>query len=264
MIELLNVDKITTELTKANQALFQLEILDSIDSTNRYLLSKQTSQHGMVALAEEQTQGRGRLGRAWVSPFGSNLYLSLLWQFTGNMQKLAGLSLVSGIATVNALESYGLKQIQLKWPNDILFKQQKLGGILVETKQTNNESINAVIGIGINAHMPTDASQIINQPWIDIYSITGKQPNRNRLASFILNELARALAIFQSQGLNAFHDEWQRLDAFHKQKVFINNQQGLTKEGIARGIDQNGNLVIEIEGKLQTFNSADVSVRLQS
>ena len=263
MIELLNANRIESELTKANQRLFQLEILNSIDSTNRYLLNKQAAHHGMVVLAEEQTQGRGRLGRAWVSPFGSNLYLSLLWQFTGNIQELAGLSLALGIAIVNALETYGLKQIQLKWPNDILFKQQKLGGILIETKQAQQGLITAVIGIGINVHMPTDASQIINQPWIDIYSITGKQPNRNQLAGLILNELARVLVLFQSQGLNAFQDEWQRLDAFSQQAVSVNTQQGVIK-GIAKGIDQYGNLLIETEGKLQTFNSAEISVRLQS
>lgn len=263
MIELLDANKISAELDPANKTLYQLEIMNSIDSTNRYLLTNPNAKHGMVVLAEEQTQGRGRLGKTWISPFGSNLYLSLFWQFLGDIQKLNGLSLALGVAIVQALKNYGLNDIGLKWPNDILYKQQKLIGILVETKQTKNNVSDVVIGIGLNVHMPIDASRMINQPWIDVYTIEGKQPARNRLAGLLLNELATILAEFQQNGLNAFYDQWQSLDVLNQKLVSINTAQGFIT-GIAQGIDEQGNLLVEIDGKLQTFNSGEVSVRLQS
>lgn len=250
-LELLDATAICAELDSVIPQLTQLEILQSVDSTNRYLSDQSHLPSGTAVFSEQQTAGKGRLGRTWISPFGCNIYLSLLWQFPIGTD-LSGLSLAVGVAVIQALENYGLSHIGLKWPNDIVYAQRKLGGILVEIKAGK-----LIIGIGLNVQMPNMLETDITQPWIDIRTISQQTPKRNRLAGLVLRELLLMLPIFQIKGLPPFYQEWPRMDVLYGQEVNIQTTQGM-QQGIAQGIDVKGNLKILINGELKSFHSGEI------
>lgn len=240
----------------------RLEILECVTSTNDYLLTKPSLVSGTVCMAEQQTAGRGRHGRNWLSPAGGNLYLSLAWQFAIDITRLNGLALAVGVAIIEALNSYGLSRIKLKWPNDIFFSQRKLAGILVETANSTKQSCHAVIGLGLNIRMPGEMIAI-NQPWIDIYSIEKQPPDRNRIAGLILRELLVALSTFQQKGFSAFYDRWRALDIMLGQNLSVQTPHGEV-EGIGAGIDELGNLLLKQGEVLHKFNSGEVSVKFRA
>ena len=136
--------------------LADLEIFKSIDSTNKYAREKaeQAPASGSVVLAEQQSAGRGRRGKTWVSPFAANIYLSIVWDFEQGAQALEGLSLAVGVAVKRALNAQGVNGVQLKWPNDIYVEGQKLGGILLEMIGDPAGQCSVIVGVGINVAMP--------------------------------------------------------------------------------------------------------------
>jgi len=262
-LELLVADNITVLLTPpAKQQLSQLEILTELASTNSYLLAKAREglHSGHVVTVEWQTAGRGRRGRPWVSPFGSNIYTSILWQFPGGARELSGLSIAVGVAIVRALEAYGIHQLQLKWPNDILWHNKKLAGVLVETFIDDLGVCHSIIGIGLNINLPKSAAGSIDQPWIDIKGIINHRPGRNRLLGLLLNELLLALPEFERTGLSAFLPEWQALDMLYGQEVTV-EIMGKQETGIAQGIDNQGGLILKTNDQHKTLNAGEVTVR---
>jgi BirA family biotin operon repressor/biotin-[acetyl-CoA-carboxylase] ligase len=207
-LELLDSDAILAGLqAEAKRALNRLIVLESTVSTNQYLLDLKQTSSGIACLAEHQTNGRGRRARAWVSPYGANIYFSLLWNFPGGATDLTGLSLAVGVMVAEALRDYGLHEISLKWPNDILYRQHKLGGILLEMVGNIEGPCQVVIGIGLNVSMSRTLATGIEQAWTDIRSIIGQKPARNRLVSLLLNQLLIQLPVFEKEG-------------FHRQKQF--------------------------------------------
>jgi BirA family biotin operon repressor/biotin-[acetyl-CoA-carboxylase] ligase len=262
-MEFLNYAAIVSEMGGTAAQLSTFDIFNSIDSTNLYLLNKENGKSGGVCMAEQQTAGRGRRGRTWISPFACHLYLSLRWHFSKNLASLSGLSLVVGIAIVSALENYGLNDIKLKWPNDLVYHDQKLGGILIESIRNTKNSCELVIGIGINLKFPADEKHShLQPPWIDIFSITQQIPERNKIAGLILKELFLTLPQFELHGLSAFQKSWEQLDNLQERNVMVMLEEK-TIHGIAKGIDEQGNLIMETENKLHHFHSGEVSVRLQ-
>ena len=127
---------------------------------------------GLVCTAEQQTAGRGRRGREWISPFGRNLYVSTVWEFTQGAAALEGLSLAVGVAVAQALKGLGLPEVQLKWPNDIQHEGKKLGGVLLEMVGDASRQCQVVVGIGVNVAMPGAAANAIDQAWTDISRMT--------------------------------------------------------------------------------------------
>lgn len=243
-----------------------IEIYPQIDSTNRYLLEQPTPpiNTAQVCLAESQTAGKGRRGRHWVSPFGSNLYLSLKWQFNQGYASAAGLSLAIGLAVIKALQHHHVDNIGLKWPNDLYCQGKKLAGILIEmTGETDGPCV-AVIGLGLNVVMPAYEAEGITQAWTDLYQITGRKLDRNPLAASLLNEFLKILSVFEHVGIAAYLAEWRQYDCLINQtaKLFIADQP-IT--GIVRGIDDKGFLLLEHpDGRIQAFASGDVSFSGQS
>ena len=181
-VELLDADLIRAPLRDATAAqLASLEVAWSLDSTNSELLRRKAPEHGAaVLLAEQQTGGRGRRGRQWASPIAANLYLSLSRQFSGGLARLGGLSLVVGVAAAEALRQAGYAPVGVKWPNDLLAHGRKLGGILVEGGGEHGGPVRAVIGIGVNVHMPATAATAISQAWTDLVTLGGGQPVHHR------------------------------------------------------------------------------------
>jgi BirA family biotin operon repressor/biotin-[acetyl-CoA-carboxylase] ligase len=182
----------------ATQLLKSLQVHPVIDSTNAELLRQagQGISEGTVCTAEQQTAGRGRRGRQWVSPFGRNIYLSVLWEFAAGPSALEGLSLAVGVAVARALSNCGVDNVRLKWPNDVFIGDAKLGGILLEMKSNAEGVCQVVVGVGINVAMPEEASAAIDQPWVDI-ARNGETTDRSRLLAALLDELLPMLAQYE-------------------------------------------------------------------
>lgn len=263
-IDLLSADEVTAAMqARPRSLLSRLDILDSVDSTNAEVLrwAQAGSASGLVCSAEQQTAGRGRRGRQWVSPYASNLYLSLLWQFSQGAAALEGLSLAVGVAVARALSACGTPAVQLKWPNDVLYDGRKLGGILLEMSGDAAGSCQVVIGVGLNVAMPEAAASAIDQAWTDIKSIgTGKPPSRNRLLAELLNELLPLAADFEKRGFGHWRDEWMALDAFAGVPVVLHTGAG-ELAGVARGVDERGALQLETTTGVQPVYGGEISLR---
>lgn len=263
-LELLESSKINAVLNDQNKVLIPtLEIHDSLDSTNSYLMehSRNNAESGFVCFAEHQTAGKGRRGRQWVSPYGSNIYVSMLWRFQqGGITSTAGLSLAIGVAVIRALKLYGINDVGLKWPNDIYSQGKKLGGILIEVSGEADGPCAAVIGLGLNLFLPEHQAQTITQAWTDLTQISGEIPVlRNQLAGTLLNEMLAVTNGFEMDGIKAYLDEWRSYDCLKGKAatLFIGQQQ---IEGIVEGIDDKGLILIKKpDGLVQAFASGEVS-----
>jgi BirA family transcriptional regulator, biotin operon repressor / biotin---[acetyl-CoA-carboxylase] ligase len=263
-IDLLDAVQVKVALgVRASALLTALEILDSVDSTNAELMrrAEQGCSSGLVCTAELQTAGRGRRGRQWVSPYASNLYLSLLWEFSQGAAALEGLSLAVGVAVARALRTCAVPDVQLKWPNDVLYRGAKLGGILLEMRGDTAGSCQVVIGVGLNVSMPAAAAGAIDQAWTDIKTITANQhPGRNQLLAALLNELLPLAADFEQQGFSHWREAWQSLDAFDGVAVVLNTGSAQLG-GIARGVDERGALQLETTTGVQSVYGGEISLR---
>jgi len=261
-LELFDEHRIRAGLpVEARRQLRSLTVLPEVDSTNRFMLEREDSGESGVraCVAETQTAGRGRRGRGWHSPFGANLYLSVLRRFALAPESLPGLSLAVGVAVARAMGLLGVQGVALKWPNDIQLGGEKLGGILLEMSTVGAGSCRVVAGIGINIDMPRDAGTGIDQPWTDL-AAHGVHPGRNRLASRVLAEVIMAEEEFSQGGFKVFHGEWQRLDGMRDREVVVHDNES-QRRGTARGVDSSGALLLEVDGRRERILSGDVSLR---
>ena len=268
-LELLNKSLIHSLLNIATQqSLTEIEIHDQIDSTNCYLVALINANPGTSAvccLAEQQTAGKGRRGRQWVSPFGSNIYASLVWQFQQGPSSLSGLSLAIGVAVIKALKVHGIHDVGLKWPNDIYWQQRKLGGILVEVSGEANGPCHAVIGLGLNLFLPKQHGSEIDQEWVDISEILGNshQLSRNQLLATLIEKFLAVTSQYTQKSFALYRDEWRLYDCIQGQQVslFMGN---IKIDGTVLGIDDDGLLLLQTEtGAIQSFASGEVSFRRQ-
>ena len=268
--ELLDCQQISSQLSgSAQQQLHQLQIYQTVDSTNKQAnlaisqqQSKQQSASGTVILSEYQTAGRGRRGKQWVSPFASNIYLSIVWDFEQGATALQGLSLSIGVAVSRALKQLGVEAVQLKWPNDIYINNKKLGGILLEMVGDPSGHCTVIIGIGINHHMPLKSGSDIDQDWTDLKSTLSQPISRNQLVALIINHSFDILADYQQQGFASYRDEWQASDAFRgKQATVTTAKQSTT--GTLVGVDNFGALQMQLKnGEISSFIGGELSLRL--
>ena len=266
-IELLERDKILSAAADSTAAVIDdINVFLEIDSTNNWLREQtlQGAPSGTVCVAELQLAGRGRRGRIWVSPFAANLYLSLLWRSASGAAALGGLSLVAGIALLRALRGFGIKDAGLKWPNDILVRDAKLAGVLIDVVGEASGPCAVIVGIGVNVCMPRGEAAVIDQSWTDLYHLTGdSRISRNLLAAGILDELLPAIEGFDAQGLQPFLDEYRHYDIVSGRAVdlMLPNEN---ISGTACGIDDGGALLVDTVTGRRRFVSGDVSLRVAS
>lgn len=263
-LELLEPEKILAALPPAARSrLDALEVHASIESTNACLLERSAAgaPSGQVCLAERQTAGRGRRGRQWVSPFGSNIYLSILWRYPLAPVELSGLSLAAGLAVVHALACQGIEGIGLKWPNDILWQGRKLAGLLLEVRGESEGPSQVVLGIGLNTRLSRRQAEAIDQPWVDLASIPrGEKISRNRLAAELVDRLLEALDEFERHGLSPLLEQWRRHDLYHGKAVRL-HMGNRTVEGVHYGIDETGALLLANGGGVRAYHAGEVSLR---
>lgn len=255
-IELLDAGKLGEKLS-GHQV--DMEIHWAIDSTNTRLMAASSEAFSgyRVCLAEQQLAGRGRRGRTWVSPFGTNLYMSVSRKFPHNATDLGGLSLAVGIQVVRALRDNGVGDAGLKWPNDVLLGHGKLAGILVEIGAPVNHQVHTVVGIGINIQLGLDDQKKIDQP---LSTLEGMGISRNDLAGAVLNSVISGMDRFADSGFAAFHKDWLQYNLYTHREVIVHlGDQRIT--GIDMGVDKSGNLLLKTSEGTRAFNAGEVSLR---
>ena len=246
----------------AHAAKVAIEVVDSIDSTNSELLRRapRVNIHRHLLVAEWQAAGRGRRGRGWTAIAGGSLTFSLGWRFEQGAAHLAGLSLAVGVAIARALEASGYDGVELKWPNDLVHHQRKLGGILIELSGDALGPSLAVIGVGLNVRLPTRSRRGIEQPVTDLAAIAGAG-DRNALLARMAAELVALLERYAREGFAAFSAEWQGRHALQNQPVQMLLPDGGIARGRVVGVDADGALLLERNGRRLRFVTGDVSMR---
>ena len=236
-----------------------LDIFESLPSTNDYLKNLASTPSPHICLAEHQTNGRGRLGRSWTSPFGRNIYCSMSYVFQKDISEMAGLSLVAGILTAKALEVVDQRlKPRLKWPNDIYLEGKKAGGILIDLIAEANGTCKAIIGIGLNVNMKDIPIKNVEN-WICLEELMEQTLDRNQVVVEIINSLFKGMEIFANQGLASFLSDWKRLDFLDNKKITLISGQEVYS-GIAKGITPQGHLFLELPQGLKQFSYGDASL----
>lgn len=265
-IDLLDRARLDLLLAASCPRACRAEVLGVTGSTNddaRRLLEEvaDDSQRPRVVLAEAQAAGRGRRGRSWQSPVASNLYLTQLEPLRGGPETARGLSLAAGVAVAEALERVHGIDVALKWPNDLLVEGRKLGGILVELALVGGRC-HALIGIGVNVRLPAHVARAIDQPWIDLATLGVDGPTRNETAAAIVASVNTMAETFRANGFDArLRARWQSRDPFFDRAVVVSNRDGAVS-GIARGIDDDGELLLETAAGRRVLSAGEVSIRL--
>lgn len=260
-LNLLNADKIQ-QLLKLRNINSLLEVHGTIDSTNNYLMRRLPNQisQGQICIAEYQSAGRGRRGRQWISPYGSHIYLSLYHQLHQGMSAAMGLSLSTALAIGDAIKKlYGIK-VQLKWPNDVYLDGVKLAGILIDLEGQSSGPAHSVIGVGLNLMMPQKSAVAIKQPWTDLQSHIEEKIDRNVLVVEIISCLTERLNQLATSGLASMLLEWHQQDYFYNRPIILITGDRETS-GICRGVNEQGALLIEVDGKIKAVYGGEVSVR---
>jgi BirA family biotin operon repressor/biotin-[acetyl-CoA-carboxylase] ligase len=245
--------------------LVRLDVAWSTGSTNTELIERANPPLGRceVLLAEFQTAGRGRRGRTWLAPPGGAVCLSLSWTFPEVPRDAGALSLAIGVCVLRALKVHGVRDVRLKWPNDVLVGDRKLGGILIELRAESAGPACTVVGIGLNVALGAELLEEIAATGlqaVDLASVTKAAISRNALAASIIEACVRGLLEFEQEGLRPFIDEWRDADALRGRPVNVQAGEE-TAGGLARGIDLSGALLVETPHGLRKFFSGEVTVR---
>lgn len=265
--EPLNIKEIASALPPAVRELISISVEWEIDSTNAALLSTTPPPPGSFAalLAENQTGGRGRRGRAWRSALGGSLCLSISTSLEPLPRDLAALTLVIGTCVREALRRYGVAEVLLKWPNDLVTPtRQKLGGILIELRAEAGGPGHVVIGIGLNLRLGDEAKRVIAKTGTlasDLATQGVDVSARNGLAAMIIERCVEGLIQFSREGFAPFVELWRAADILYNQKVRVSDGSG-ERDGIAYGIDKQGALQLKtIDGQRISLISGEVTIR---
>ena len=259
-IDLLN-EKEALQAIGEQRAWFNVQILNEVASTNTYLMQQKNAAHATCVAAHIQTHGKGRRGRTWVSQLGASLTFSLLWRFQCGAAALSGLSLAVGVALIRALNSLNMNDAQLKWPNDVLVDGKKLAGILIELQGDLEGPSAAVIGVGVNLSLPKNVLESIDQPAIDLASMSEKSINQSELLGVILKHLADVISSFEARGFVGLRDEWSRYHAFENKPVRMLLPNGTDVQGVVKSVADDGILLVETALGLQRFSAGEISLR---
>jgi len=258
------LDSIINQLSK--DTIDQLDFLPiflTLDSTNQHLKNTKVklANRIRICLTEHQSSGRGRQSKQWVSPLASNIYLSLHARLKVPLSQIGGLSLVAGISIIDGLNSLGVEGLKIKWPNDVYWDDKKLAGILIESTKMQENSVEMIIGIGININMPKTDATAIDQAWVDLNGITGNDMCRNSVIAKIIDQLIRNINKYRQYGLQIFMSQWQELDYLFQKDIILKSPDGKEQTGNMIGINERGELLMNIDNQIQCIHAGDISVR---
>jgi BirA family transcriptional regulator, biotin operon repressor / biotin---[acetyl-CoA-carboxylase] ligase len=262
----MHADDILSLLTDAErERLDSLEVFAELGSTNSYLLKEAAPASGCfrVAITENQTEGRGRLGRRWIAPPLSGLCISVAYKFAATPRDLPSLTLAVGAGVAAALQAMGADSIALKWPNDLVARGGKLGGILTEVRPEVGQGRTMVIGLGINVDLPDAMRDAPVEGWasriVDLKECVDWLPSRPALAAGILQCVFATVTRFEQDGFAGFHAAWQDCDWLRGKQVSIAQAEEEVR-GEASGIAQDGALLVQTAEGLRRIITGSVAV----
>ena len=237
----------------------RLDVHPVIGSTNAELMAEaqQRSVDGCVSMAELQLRGRGRRGRRWSSPFGANLAISIGVALDRPASALGGVSLVVGLAVLDVLEALEVSDLSLKWPNDILLGDAKLGGILIEMVRRNG--IELVVGIGLNVVLPEPIRAVL-PPGVADLSHTTPLPSRSFLAGRVISSVTQFVHEFERMGFAPFRPAFDARHRYRGRHCRV-LQGDRSIQGIVTGVGDDGELILQTSEGLRTFHGGEVSLR---
>ncbi len=248
---------------RSRDKLSEVHLFDIVDSTSSFLLRQAPPAPGKanVALADDQSAGRGRHDRRWVSEKGASLCLSLAYTFATPPETLLGLTPVMGVAANRAFAATGLTGVQLKWPNDLVFHDCKLGGLLAESQLKADRQVTVVAGVGINLDLPSELLEASATDWahraIDLQSAMPSPPSRDELAALITAELLYAFEAFGMGRAAPLMAEWRERDWLLGKDIVV--EEGNTViQGEACGIDDDGALLVRTADGAQRIITGSV------
>lgn len=242
-----------------------LEAFESIGSTNTYLLARQAPEPGRfrAAIADYQTEGRGRYGRRWIAPPGAAICLSLAGTFAERPENLPSLTLAIGVSVAAMLSTVGVEDVGLKWPNDIVARDGKLGGILTEASPSGASGWSVVIGVGLNVDLPKAMMDELTSRWAskitDLEECVSERPSNAQLAAGLLQCLIATFTRFERDGFAAFRDAWQEYDWLRGHRVSVPEGEE-TIEGRAAGVDADGALLVETASGRRRILTGSVTI----
>lgn len=249
-----------TKIKNLVQEKITLDVFESMTSTNDYLKTFRNVHEIKICLAEHMTKGRGRLNREWYAPFGKNIYMSCLYPLQKDVSELAGLSLVMTLAIIKTLKNFAIDQhLFVKWPNDIIYANKKMSGILIEIQAETHGHCQAIIGVGVNVNMLDDESAI-SQAWTSMQKILGRYLDRNIVCAALINNLLAYLQQFAMHGFEYFVEEWAAVDCLTQQNIILKNIDQEVR-GKVLGVNDQGHLLMQLpNGCVHTFSAGDASI----
>ena len=261
-MELLNLKQIQAQLGDkrlVDDFTWQYRLLT--ESTNIDALKLSENGSGpCIALAEMQTAGKGRRGRHWISPFAKNIYCTIGIPATIAAHNLGLISIVAGIGLCKALGRTSRSRVQLKWPNDIYFQNQKLGGILIESTPVAADSYYFAIGFGINVAMTAEDLETIPQAATSVNLMGGGSISRNLVLAEVINQVVKMIQDFDESSVSELVEQFNHHDAFHNQRIRVTTSSQ-SIDGVSKGINHSGQLELETAQGRQWFSAADISLR---
>lgn len=264
-VEILNENKVSQEMGELSQFI-NLEFFNVIESTNTYLLKESENKpHATVVLSNIQTKGKGRRGRSWQSKLGESLTMSILWKFGVGASRLSGLSLVIGIALKRAMDKLNIPNIFLKWPNDLMLKNDenlfKIGGVLIELKGDMESRCSAIIGIGINYEASNSLLKKIDQPAAGIKNLLSPDVSPNHLVCVFIKEVFSILSNFEENDFSYFKEEWIKYNAHHNNDIKLTKPNGELVFGKIIDLKENGSIIFENnKGEKETILTAEIGL----
>lgn len=247
-----------------------IECVSETRSTNTDLLNTVKhilpgQHHPILRQAARQTAGRGRLGRTWLGDANKMLTFSLAWPFTLPLKQLYGLSVVCGIALIQALTAdlvlQQAQRLKLKWPNDVLLDEKKMAGVLIETANISADQSWAVIGIGINYHYDSQLEKLLDRELAGLDQLRCDLDLTTLLARCV-TALAGQLKLFAAQGFQPFMSVWPHYDAYFGKQIDVYDGQTQLACGVAKGVDSRGQLLLQTERGLEAFMLGELSLRV--
>jgi len=266
MSEVLNIDSVIQALGNGDNPFKSITVLEQVDSTNEWCLQQCLAEREVpfACLTDKQSRGRGRQGRRWISAPGASIAFSFVWSFDLALNQLGMLSLAIGMAVTNVLREKNISDAMLKWPNDVIVKDKKIAGILIETTSVNRQ-LNVIVGVGLNYSLMSDKT-ISSQDyslWTDVCQCLGDEPpgGRDKLSGELLNACVEACDryLHDKSGLSAEYDS--KYNAFIHLPITVNLGDGKIIEGRSMGTTDNGELRVLVDGEEQVFTSGQVSLR---
>jgi BirA family biotin operon repressor/biotin-[acetyl-CoA-carboxylase] ligase len=245
----------------------EVEVLFAVDSTSEYLYAAPAPQAGRprIVFAEIQRAGRGRRGRSWCAPFGSGLTFSIAWTYADLPAQLSALGLAVGVTVADTLRAEGAGEAALKWPNDVVWRHRKLGGLLIQLRLEAGGAASVVVGLGLNLLLPDEARASLAAPdatpVADLReALGGRMPGRNALAGRLVAAMCEGLERFGQEGFAPYAARWQDLDSLSGAEVRVTQSAG-SVEGRSLGADRDGALLVEVGGRVERYYAGDVSLR---